>query len=216
MGRRPVPPPLAGHLSPRPAFGDYRLHRLVPLLSHAQLPHGRECRESAEVGVAHQPKLCRASAEDLLGRFSRSCTTGWWARLASNQRPADYESAALTRLSYGPQLRKPTGDRDRSESSGAGRTGTPRGGQGRVGPMAAAQTRPEAPTGVGEPGEFPRDLTKINRIFTYLDARGPTFARRPGAAIINSIPCRKSHGRQHSPERQGRSPSSKGPVKPGQ
>jgi hypothetical protein len=25
-----------------------------------------------------------------------------WARLASNQRPADYESAALTRLSYGP------------------------------------------------------------------------------------------------------------------
>jgi hypothetical protein len=32
------------------------LHGLITLLSHTQLPHNRECHQSAEATVTHQPK----------------------------------------------------------------------------------------------------------------------------------------------------------------
>ena len=41
---------------------DHCQHGLIPLLSHTQLPHARECHQSTEVGVTHQPKTCNASA----------------------------------------------------------------------------------------------------------------------------------------------------------
>ena len=37
-------------------------------------------------------------------RVMGSCDVSLWARQDSNLQPTDYESAALTRLSYGPQL----------------------------------------------------------------------------------------------------------------
>ena len=48
--------PIVCHLGHRTTFRNYRQDRLVPLLSHAHLPHARECQESAEVGVRHHPK----------------------------------------------------------------------------------------------------------------------------------------------------------------
>jgi hypothetical protein len=44
------------HVLDRLALTDHRQHGAIPLLSHAQLPHARECQESTEVGVNHQPK----------------------------------------------------------------------------------------------------------------------------------------------------------------
>jgi hypothetical protein len=55
--------PLSAH---RPTIGDNRANRVVPLLSHAHLPHCRERDKSAEVAVTHQPKVCNPSAEGLL------------------------------------------------------------------------------------------------------------------------------------------------------
>src|SRR5207253_2194927 len=48
-----------------------RHDRLVPLLSHAQLLHARECQASAETSVRDQPKLCKASAEPVVSGISR-------------------------------------------------------------------------------------------------------------------------------------------------
>src|SRR6266851_6201341 len=59
---------------PVSASGNFQ-DRLVPLLSHAHLPHARERDKSAEVAVTHQPKVCDPSAEGLLGHVSRTCTT---------------------------------------------------------------------------------------------------------------------------------------------
>jgi hypothetical protein len=42
----------------------------VPLFSHAQLLHARECQASAETPVRHQPKLCKESAEHDLSCLS--------------------------------------------------------------------------------------------------------------------------------------------------
>ena len=39
--------------------GGHRQHGLIPLLSHAQLPHSKECQGSAEVTVNHQPNTVR-------------------------------------------------------------------------------------------------------------------------------------------------------------
>jgi hypothetical protein len=44
-------PPLGGDLTDRAHLGDHLEDRPIPLLSHAQLPHARECQESAEVAV---------------------------------------------------------------------------------------------------------------------------------------------------------------------
>src|ERR1700680_3296432 len=74
MHRSPRHAPVCGHLAHCPTFADYRQHRLVPLLSHAHLPHARERDKSAEVGVTHQPKVCNPSAEGLLGPVSRTST----------------------------------------------------------------------------------------------------------------------------------------------
>jgi hypothetical protein len=63
--------PLSAH---RPTIGDNRANRVVPLLSHAHLPHGPERDKSAEVALTHQPKVCNPSAEGLLRPVSRTCT----------------------------------------------------------------------------------------------------------------------------------------------
>src|SRR6266849_9171595 len=73
---------------PVSASGNFQ-DRLVPLLSHAHLPHARERDKSAEVAVTHQPKVCNPSAEGLWGRVSRTCTTGWCSRRESNPEPWD-------------------------------------------------------------------------------------------------------------------------------
>src|SRR5450756_2645835 len=98
--RSPRHAPVCGHLTHCPTVANYRQDRLVPLLSHAHLPHAQERDKSAEVVVTHQPKVCNASAEGLLGPVSRTCTAAWWCRLDSNQRQRDYESRALP-----PELR---------------------------------------------------------------------------------------------------------------
>ncbi len=54
--RPPRNAPIPGHLVDRPTVPNYRQDRLVPLLSHAHLPHARERDKSAEVAVTHQPK----------------------------------------------------------------------------------------------------------------------------------------------------------------
>src|SRR2546430_7414338 len=51
--------------------------------------------ESADAAGADSTKPLRLNSEP-------SEMERWWARWASNPGPADYESAALTRLSYGP------------------------------------------------------------------------------------------------------------------
>src|SRR6202162_1299104 len=63
MHRSPRHAPVCGHLAHRPTVTKYCQDRLVPLLSHAHLPHARERDKSAEVGVTHQPKVCNPSAE---------------------------------------------------------------------------------------------------------------------------------------------------------
>src|SRR5437868_14989154 len=53
------------------AYRDWHLSRSV---SHAHLPHARDCDGSTEVAGAHQPKACDTSTEVLLGRVTRTCT----------------------------------------------------------------------------------------------------------------------------------------------
>src|SRR6266566_2642893 len=70
----PTHAPVPHHLRHRPPAAEDRRGRLVPLLSHPQLLHARECQASAETPVRHQPKLCKASAEHVLSCFSRRST----------------------------------------------------------------------------------------------------------------------------------------------
>ena len=56
-------------------------------------PSSRECHESTETTVAHQPKDCQASPEDKMSRITRGNTTRLWDGRGSNPRPTDYESA---------------------------------------------------------------------------------------------------------------------------
>src|SRR5205809_4033664 len=72
---------------------NYRQDRLVPLLSHAHLPHARERDKSVEVAVTHQPKVCDPSAEGLLGPVSRTCTRNWLRSRDSNLNLAVNRSA---------------------------------------------------------------------------------------------------------------------------
>src|SRR5216683_1086014 len=76
--------PVSRHLAHCPTVAYYCQDRLVPLLSHAHLPHAWERDKSAEVGVTHQPKVCNPSAEGLLGPVSRTCTKCWCSRRESN------------------------------------------------------------------------------------------------------------------------------------
>src|SRR5450756_712598 len=101
--RSPRHAPVCGHLTHCPTVANYCQDRLVPLLSHAHLPHARERDKSAEVGVTHQPKVCNPSAEGLLRPISRTCTLSWLGRKDSNLQPSDPESAALP-LRHSPRL----------------------------------------------------------------------------------------------------------------
>src|SRR5437588_10447166 len=87
--RPPRDAPIPGHFAYRPTVADYRQHRLVPLLSHAHLPHARERDKSAEVVVTHQPTVCDTSAEGLLRPVSRTSTAYWCSRRESNPEPWD-------------------------------------------------------------------------------------------------------------------------------
>src|SRR5260370_31273074 len=82
--RSPRHAPVCGHLAHCPTVANYCQDRLVPLLSHAHLPHARERDKSPEVGVTHQPKVCNPSAEGLWGRVTRTCTMIWCRRGDSN------------------------------------------------------------------------------------------------------------------------------------
>src|SRR5712692_4381379 len=82
--RPPGDAPILGHLAHSPTFANYRQDRLVPLLSHAHLPHARERDKSAEVAVTHQPKVCDASGEGHLGPITRTCTENWLRDRDSN------------------------------------------------------------------------------------------------------------------------------------
>ena len=68
---------------------------------------GHTSNRSARVDASSQALGAQTSSEVTLNSTNSlwKRSRGWWARLASNQRPADYESAALTRLSYGPLFR---------------------------------------------------------------------------------------------------------------
>src|SRR2546425_10802416 len=85
--RPPRDAPIPGHFAHRPTVANYRQNRLVPLLSHAHLPHARERDKSAEVAVTNQPKVCDPSAEGLLGPVSRTCTPSWLRARDSNPEP---------------------------------------------------------------------------------------------------------------------------------
>ena len=95
---RPLAPfvQLCNDLTDRQPVTDHRQHGLIPLLSHAQLPHSKECQGSAEVTVKHQPKHCQASPEGETSSINRGHTGLMWGGRGSNPRPTDYESAALT------------------------------------------------------------------------------------------------------------------------
>ncbi|MDT5355954.1 MAG: hypothetical protein QOJ56_4486 [Mycobacterium sp.] len=73
---RPLAPfvQLCNDLTDRQPVTDHRQHGLIPLLSHAQLPHSKECQGSAEVTVKHQPKHCQASAETEMSSINRGHT----------------------------------------------------------------------------------------------------------------------------------------------
>jgi len=86
---RPRDVPIPGHLAHRQTVVNYRYDHLVPLLSHAHLPHARESDKSAEVTATHQPKVCDASGEGLLGPISRTYTLWWCSRRESNPEPWD-------------------------------------------------------------------------------------------------------------------------------
>ena len=70
--------PPASHLSHRAALADHRQDSLIPLLSHAQLPHARECQGSAEAAVKDQPKHCQPSAGGRMPSISRPNTAERW------------------------------------------------------------------------------------------------------------------------------------------
>src|SRR6266852_8566555 len=72
--RLPTHAPLACHLAHPPTAGDDCQNRLVPLLSHAHLLHGRGVSRSTEVAVANQPKVCSTAAEGVLPPTCRTCT----------------------------------------------------------------------------------------------------------------------------------------------
>src|SRR5712691_5887481 len=78
---------VGSHLAHCPTVAYHRQDRLIPLLSHAHLPHAPERDKSAEVGVTHQPKVCNPSAEGLLGPVSRTCTRFWLRTRDSNPEP---------------------------------------------------------------------------------------------------------------------------------
>ena len=56
----------------------------------------RECQESAEIAVNHQPNICKASTDAELSSISRGLTQKGWGGWDSNPGPRDYESLALT------------------------------------------------------------------------------------------------------------------------
>src|SRR5712691_11351174 len=62
----------------RPTVANYRQDRLVPLLSHAHLPHARERDKSAEVGVTHQPTVCNPSTEGAFCRLAAELGQNNW------------------------------------------------------------------------------------------------------------------------------------------
>src|SRR6202043_1375803 len=97
MHRLPAHPPVSRHLRHRPTVAEDRYDRLVPLLSHAQLLHAQECQASAETGVRHQPKLCKASAEHVLSCISRTRT-----RLKMPSAGLEPATPALGRRRSGP------------------------------------------------------------------------------------------------------------------
>jgi hypothetical protein len=84
-------PPLRRHFRHGPALREHLENRPIPLLSHAQLPHAKECQESAEVAVNHQPKTCNPSTEDRTSRINRSHTRHQSRRADSNREPPDYK-----------------------------------------------------------------------------------------------------------------------------
>src|SRR6267378_1263165 len=83
------------HTVCQPPTTQDRHDRLVPLLSHAQLLHARECQASADTAVRHQPKLCKASAEHVLSCISRNRTGNESGRRDSNSRPPTWKAGAL-------------------------------------------------------------------------------------------------------------------------
>jgi hypothetical protein len=99
MHRAPVHSPLESHVGDAPTLADDRQHCRVPLLSHAHVPHARDCDQSAEAVGTSQPKVCDTSAEALQRRVNRTFTVSPSRRGDSNSRPAVYETAALP-LSY--------------------------------------------------------------------------------------------------------------------
>src|SRR5207253_62139 len=80
MDRPPVEVPLRSDLAHGATLADDTQHCLIPLFSHAQLPHGRDCDESTEPGETDQPKVWDASAEGLSGRVNRTTTRDWLGR----------------------------------------------------------------------------------------------------------------------------------------
>src|ERR1700733_8633335 len=74
MDGAPVHSPLERHFGDGPTLADDRQDCLVPLLSHAHVPHGRDCDQSAEAVGTSQPKVCDTSAEALQRRITRTCT----------------------------------------------------------------------------------------------------------------------------------------------
>jgi len=85
--RLPADTPVARYLGNRPPFRNHRHDRLVPLLSHAHLPHARECQASAGTPVRHQPKPRQPSGGTLLSCFSRISTQEWLRSGDSNPEP---------------------------------------------------------------------------------------------------------------------------------
>jgi hypothetical protein len=72
--RAPIHSPLGGHLRDGSALADDPQDRLIPLFSHAHLPHERDCDQSADLAGTHQPKVCDTSAEVLSRRVNRTST----------------------------------------------------------------------------------------------------------------------------------------------
>ena len=75
MHRAPIHSPLESHVGYGPTLADARQHCLVPLLSHAHVPHGRDCDQSAEAVATSQSKVCDTSAEALRRRVNRTSTS---------------------------------------------------------------------------------------------------------------------------------------------
>jgi hypothetical protein len=62
----------------------------------------RECQGSAEVGVNHQPKLSRESAEAENSSLSRGHTHALWGRRGSNPRPRTMRTLSSERCAVTP------------------------------------------------------------------------------------------------------------------